>query len=366
MFLLLFIPIGYVTIQWLIWILAKPAPTNMVSQKVSIDLLVVGRDEAVHLEGLFKQISEEIGCLNKVIYVDDRSSDESLLMARKLAISHADKVRIIELNSEDGVSPKKSGIMAGVGISDADWIWMLDGDVRLPGGCISRKQKVLERAKTMVVAGPIRERVNPRNFWSVLSWLEQAMMNTLYKGSILSGRPLLCSGANLAFRRKWFLQQQPFRENLNLFSGDDLAILEACGESVIFDADEEGMIETMGPDSAGTFFNQRIRRAGKLRYTGKRMNRIFGLSTIIAGVFALAILPVLITFGSHFQRLISAGVLSIYLGVMLTACLRGAGQGPSPGKFRILLTGFIYPAFAMLVPVLIFTRKTTWKGRNIQ
>jgi len=330
-------------------------------------MLVVGRNEAGNLPTLFTQVEKEIEQLNCFIFVDDHSEDGSLEIAEKFASRHPGRVLVLKAEGRENFSPKKSGILTGLRSSKSEWVWLIDADVRLRQGSIHHKRLLLTEVASDVVAGPVIEIEAGNNLWSCLSSVEQAMMNTLYRGSINLGRPLLCSGANLAFRRRWFEDRAPFDLNGHLYSGDDLAILEASGNSIIFDDHRLSMVETIGPRDLRAFYRQRIRRAGKLRHTGSTGTKVFGLFSLAAGLICLIYFPVRLLGGDLTEKIIVGTSLVSYLGVMTAACIKGYHGEPRDffGVLKTLLAGYFYPIFTGIIPLLIFTNRVSWKGRAI-
>jgi len=365
MFFITLIPLLYTIGQWFYWIISKPRKTEAGITPTSLDILIISRNEAKNLPRLLSQIRQEIGKLNKLILVDDQSEDNSIEIARCFAKEEGSSVMVISNQAELGKSPKKSAIITGVSQSNADWIWMIDADTIIKPGSITHKIEALKKTGSMLLVGPVVEETENAGLWSMLSGIEQSLMNTLYRGSIYRGRPLLCSGANLAFRRKWFLEKNPFQNNLSIFSGDDLAILETAGNSVNFDIGRESVVKTIGPVSGSEFYEQRIRRAGKLRFMGKSYLKIFGLTSIYSGITCLFILPWFLFSGTTLERISAASLLILYILVMGKASNAGYGNERNPGILKTLLIGYIYPLFVLCIPLLIFRGNINWKGRSI-
>jgi cellulose synthase/poly-beta-1,6-N-acetylglucosamine synthase-like glycosyltransferase len=363
MLIIVLLPVYCILIQWIVWLNSKPGRLNPISQLRSLDILIIARNESCNLPLILSQISKEINEIERLIIVDDQSEDDTLGIAEAFCVQHPSKVKVVSTQAAPGISPKKAAILEGLRHSGSEWVWMCDADIRLQKGSISHKKNMISRADSEVVAGPVAEITDGSNFWELLSAVEQSMMNTLYEGSINLGAPMLCSGANLAFRRQWFQEASPFGGNLHIFSGDDLAILEASGNSVIFDSSKEAMAETRGPKSMRLFFMQRARRAGKLRYTGRSRTKFFGLMSLFSGIICLTAVPSYIIFGNTYERMVAGTSLLLYLVVMFKASRNGnLGRAPA-GMVNTLIAGYLYPAFASLVPILVFSGKTSWKGR---
>jgi cellulose synthase/poly-beta-1,6-N-acetylglucosamine synthase-like glycosyltransferase len=87
-------------------------------------------------------------------------------------------------------------------------------------------------------------------------------------GSAALGYPVMCNGANLAYRRTAFFQTGGFRDNIRHASGDDQFMMSAIRKqfgkrSLVFNADPLSRVSTEPEATAGGFLNQRLRWVSK-------------------------------------------------------------------------------------------------------
>ncbi|MDH7516622.1 MAG: glycosyltransferase family 2 protein, partial [Bacteroidota bacterium] len=93
------------------------------------------------------------------------------------------------------------------------------------------------------------------------------------------GRPRLCNGANLAYRRASFDRIGGFAGHRNIASGDDEFLVQSIvyrqGGRVVFATADKAIVRCRPSQSLGAFLAQRARWASKgLRYTDGRF-RVF-------------------------------------------------------------------------------------------
>ncbi|MFM7729451.1 MAG: hypothetical protein ACKO6L_00265, partial [Flavobacteriales bacterium] len=74
----------------------------------------------------------------------------------------------------------------------------------------------------------------------------------------LGGQPILCNGANLAYRKELYTSFHNIREDWNLASGDDFFLLEYAKEVVWIHDTLAGVMICAEPTLSG-FMHQRVR-----------------------------------------------------------------------------------------------------------
>jgi poly-beta-1,6-N-acetyl-D-glucosamine synthase len=95
------------------------------------------------------------------------------------------------------------------------------------------------------------------------------IMGTTAGGAAL-GYPVMCNGANLAYRRHAFFQTGGFSENVRYASGDDQFMMNAIRNrfgktSLVFNPDPLSSVSTEPEKNLKGFLNQRIRWVSKSR-----------------------------------------------------------------------------------------------------
>jgi len=99
----------------------------MASNMPKLDIIIPGRNEAENLPELVGRIDSALAPHNipySIIFVDDHSIDNS----KRIAIALADKYPLI-YHSNQNQSGKAHAILAGVELSKAPYVAMLDADL---------------------------------------------------------------------------------------------------------------------------------------------------------------------------------------------------------------------------------------------
>jgi cellulose synthase/poly-beta-1,6-N-acetylglucosamine synthase-like glycosyltransferase len=114
------------------------------------------------------------------------------------------------------------------------------------------------------VAGPVAER-DSNTFFAKMEQLEFLGLITTAAGLIGSGRPIICNGANLAYRKDAFIAIDGF--NTESSSNDDESLMNKIVHrkigKVVFAPEADGVVTTNSSNTISTFFRQRIRWANK-------------------------------------------------------------------------------------------------------
>jgi hypothetical protein len=107
-------------------------------------------------------------------------------------------------------------------------------------------------------------------------------------GCIGRGRPTMCNGANLAYRRATFHEVGGYADNLGLASGDDEFLLHKIHQrypaGVRFLAQAEAVVDTPAPATLRALLRQRVRWASKFPHYRPAAPRQLALLVVGANV----------------------------------------------------------------------------------
>jgi poly-beta-1,6-N-acetyl-D-glucosamine synthase len=89
-------------------------------------------------------------------------------------------------------------------------------------------------------------------------------------GAALAGKPFICNGANLAYRKDAFLKVNGYQGNERFISGDDVFLMHKIKEefgsrAISFALDRNAIVRTFPAPGFRAFLNQRIRWASKTK-----------------------------------------------------------------------------------------------------
>jgi len=173
-------------------------------------------------------------------------------------------LRIIRLDSGETGS-KKRALSKAIHSTNAEWIITSDADTHNRPGWIDTLRLQM-KPETDFIAAPVF--VSPENrLIAQFSQCESLCLWTIALASQFLRAPLLCSGANLAFRRQAFLDSGGYDEHLNMPSGDDVLLMHQLWKrnprSITCCVDKDAACFTTAPENWAAWFKQRRRWISK-------------------------------------------------------------------------------------------------------
>ncbi|MEM9896689.1 MAG: glycosyltransferase, partial [Bacteroidota bacterium] len=267
-------------------------------------------------EGNISQILQDLECqkLDKsqfdVIVVDDHSSDTTCETVRSIISRSKLTISLIELADFSKISGKKSAISEGVKHAATEIIFTTDADCRLQ----SRMLEVIREsfgANTKLLAGPVQ--MIGKGVFHQMQALEFSLLMSVGAVTIEKNIPVMCSGANLSFRRSVFLEVGGYSDNLHIPSGDDEFLLYSIwnkfGDGLAFLKSSDAIVTTPSHRDLSSFWNQRIRWTSKWKTNRNSKVQIAAICFFLDQLFFLSAL--LMTFLGMFDWLLVATIFIV-------------------------------------------------------
>jgi cellulose synthase/poly-beta-1,6-N-acetylglucosamine synthase-like glycosyltransferase len=362
--LLLLLLFFYLIFLWSIWrgLSSLPNPTSDATPFLSV--IIPARNEERNIEGCLHQLVQQSYDRNnfEIIVVDDHSQDKTSQIAARLAGSIANpKITVVSL--QDG-SGKPAAIAYGISQSRGEIILCTDADCAVATMWVESMVNCFEPGVAFV-AGPVFEQASS-SLLSRLQAIEYLSLTTTAAGLIGSGKPIICSGASIGFRKSAFTLMNGFGDHASSCDDETLMqrmVLRNIG-TVIFNRDASAIVSTEPLSEFSEFWRQRIRWASKKgRYEDSAIFRrllllyCFFLALFVTGICALVVpilrLPVVV--------IVLLKVLADWL--VLSRGARLFRQPLSLGQFLIAeLFHVPYIAVAGLIGQFSSLR---WKDRNL-
>ena len=269
-----------------------PSSESSTSRLPKVSLIIPARNEEDSVsQCLQSAIAQQYPPdLLEILLINDHSEDHTEAIA-KTYFPDNPQLQIL-LNEGQG---KKAAIATGIRHSTGEIILQTDAD------CTSDPEWVISMVRyfsdeTAMVSGPVRLNFQPSVFQQ-LQALESMGLIGLGAGSIARGRPNMCNGANLAYRKSVFLQVNGFEGIDQVASGDDELLLQKihlAGYEIRFARDPKAIVSTPAMKNWLSFKRQRLRWVSKARaYIDKSINRIQLISYL-----GFCLFPALIIAGS--------------------------------------------------------------------
>ncbi|MEI8004755.1 MAG: glycosyltransferase [Bacteroidota bacterium] len=259
------------------------------------------------------EISVIAGCLDglavqdyppelfEIIVSDDFSEDYTAEKVRHWAGEHPG-LKLTLLTGGSNIKEnqgKKKAIERAVVAADGNIILCTDADTVHGKSWIKSIASAFSRQEVNMVLAPVGF-TGEKGVFQKIQVMEFLGIMGITAGSANLGFPLMCNGANLAYRKQAFVETGGFSGNSNFHSGDDQFLMMKFrnlygGSSVIFLQDKEAITLTVPCKNLNDFMEQRIRWVSKSR--GYKDPAV-----IIAG---------LLTFGFHFL-ILAGGIIGIF------------------------------------------------------
>jgi poly-beta-1,6-N-acetyl-D-glucosamine synthase len=240
-----------------------------------ISVIVPFRNESANILTVLNSLENQSYPKEKfeIIFVNDDSSDNGLELLLNTKVPENVKVLSVPKDYQT-YQFKKRAIQYGIKNSRGELIVTTDAD------CIHDREWLSVLAgsfepETGFVSAPVEFESNG-SFFSDFQKIEFAGLIISGAGLIGAGRPLICNGANIAYRRIAFELVNGFEHPVNLTSGDDEILMQKIFRSkkfkIKFIADRGAVVKTDPSETIEKFFMQRQRWASKsLFYSDKKL-----------------------------------------------------------------------------------------------
>jgi cellulose synthase/poly-beta-1,6-N-acetylglucosamine synthase-like glycosyltransferase len=351
-----------VLLVWLAQNWPKNNPNRQSAKDLpSVTLVIPFRNELNNLPNLISQLSaiDHLGL--EILLIDDQSEDGSFDFLQEKTRSDAR----IQLARSTGIG-KKEAIEFGVKASKSELILCSDADCMFPKDWVTQMISPFLDSKIQLVAGPVMG-VGTRTFFERFQQIEWSSILLVTHYFFSKKKPLMCSGANLAYRKSAFEAVGGYRDNKNHLSGDDEFLLKGIRgvfgpESCVYLPYLENLVYTQSQQSVFELVNQRIRWASKW----KAHRDILHAASAIFSVFVqLVWMGSLVLLGVEYWGIMTFLVVWFgknwaerhALGRVLTTLV---GNFPF---LDFLKTAIIHPLYVILVGLGAIRGKFTWKGR---
>jgi len=227
--------------------------------------------------------------LFEIILVDDHSTDGSSELAAQL-VSDFPKVSCIQNNAKG----KKAALELGISKAQGELIVTADADCIYPSNWLSTLIDYYETHQPNLIIGPMELKTG-KSFFQKFQALEYVSLMGSTAGAAGIGRPIMCNGANLAFKKEVYQQfSNPFKREYT--SGDDVFLLHQFKKldatKIHYLKSPEALVLTSGTSSIKEFFKQRFRWTSKApgykdADTIITATLVFGVSLLISVGIAL-------------------------------------------------------------------------------
>lgn len=249
----------------------------------SFSIIVAARNEEKNIARLLDSLSQLDYPEEKfeIIVVDDRSTDSTKKIADIGAAHHSNLKVISILKNETEMPHKKNALRTGIAVARFDYLAFTDADCVVPQLWLKRLSEHFTD-DAGIVAGYSPFEFTERNglFPSFLRYEE--LKGSLYAAAATgNGTPYLCTGRNLAYRKKAYDEVGGFEKIKHSVSGDDDLFLQLVSRATSWNArymtDPDSYVRTVPPATFSAFVHQRARHISASKHYNPTIKLSLGL-----------------------------------------------------------------------------------------
>jgi len=304
------------------------------------------------------------------LFVDDASSDESV----KLINSELEKSEIsfkILTNQRQSKSPKKDAIVTAIQQANFDWIVTTDADCMVPSTWLKVFAEFSQQQATQMMVAPVSYASVNDSFLEHFQILDFLSLQGSTVGGFGIGKPFLCNGANLAYKKETFLELNGFDGNSDIASGDDIFLFEKFIQSypneVLFLKSKAAIVTTFPLESWNDVIEQRVRWAAKSSSYNLWFAKFVGLIVFLMNFGFLFVIGWTLLNPYNWSDLLIIVSLKMIIDARLIIDTSHYYRGKKERVRNLAFASLLYPFFSVYVATsALLSKGYRWKGRNFE
>lgn len=192
-----------------------------------------------------------------------------------------------------------------------------------------------------------------RGFVSLFGMLEFSALQAISESAVVAGRPVMCSAANMSFRRETYLRQAgELRPDIP--SGDDMFLLHAvirAGGVIRYAGSSAAAVETASAVTAAALLRQRARWASKSFHYSNAATLTLAAATAACNTAVTAAAAAAVISPGHIPLLATLYGIKVLPDYLIIAHNIKKRDGKMP-LITFLLSELIYPFYFMTVAII--------------
>ncbi|MBN1109055.1 MAG: glycosyltransferase [Bacteroidales bacterium] len=303
--LILVIPYIYIFSRIYVSLRRKNPFSLITDTGIRLSVVTACRNEEQNISYLLSDIAGQDydPDLLEVIIIDDNSSDSTFQSASEfIGIRN---LRVLKNNGRG----KKEALITGIGAATGELIITTDADCRAGRQWLKTISSFYRTTRADMIIGPVSLRCK-KGFLRRFQELEFLALQGVTAGTAIAGNPVMCNGANLAFRRNIYIEHSG---NLHpeKVSGEDIFFLHSLKTDpevkIKWLESPEALVTTSGAPAWKSFLIQRARWISKTTAYSDTSTIILAIVTFVTNMLQ----PLLIVAG-----LFNAVYLQVFLIVL--------------------------------------------------
>lgn len=335
-----------------------------------MSILIIGRNEELRIEQCLNSISQNSypRDLYEIIFVDDHSIDDSVLIAQNLKIPNLSILHLsdFDLKLFQG-KYKKAAQYYGVLAASHELIIQTDADCVVPENWIERMSAGFNSSD--LVTGPIKI-INNSNVVSTWQTFENIGTMVLTFVGIRLKKWYSANGANMAYRRELFLNYCKKQSIGKHASGDDIFLINWAKKEkykVSFLLNSNAIVSTFPESTIQDLCSQRARWASKT--TSYERNGLKGIMSVLF-LFHVMILLLFVMaqlFGGSYIYMGLGAIILKWIGDTVLLYRAAPFFAERYDLIRSPLFTIIHSLYVVYAGIVgLFVSNYQWKGRSVK
>jgi len=252
------------------WFRLRVIELSAFTRTAKVSVIIAARNEEKNIGNCLRAIATQkfLSEFFEIIVVDDHSTDNTVNeINRVIASTQGIQIRLLQLTtSEQG---KKTAITRAILAAKNEWIVTTDADCIMARNWLNSLMAHADDSSVHMIMAPVLFK-KTKTVFGKLQELEFLSLIVSSAGAVSVGLPIMCNGANLAYRREAFYKTEGFASNKEFVSGDDIFLMMKIrkmygSRAIRFVKSNEAIVITDAIPAPGKFLNQRLRWVSKSR-----------------------------------------------------------------------------------------------------
>jgi len=339
--------------------------------EIGFSVIIPFRNEAQNLPQLLTSIKNLTYSKEQfeVLFVDDDSEDDSVEIIRQYLNDSGINYQILS-NQRSSNSPKKDAIKTAIQHAQFDWILTTDADCILPTEWLSTFDSFIQQKSSQMIVGPVSYASIDYSFSEHFQILDFLSLQGSTMGGFGIGKPFLCNGANLAYKKESFLNLHGFDGNDQIASGDDIFLFEKFvkkyPDQVHFLKSTSALVTTSPLKSWKEVIQQRTRWAAKSSSYSLLFAKLVGLLVFLMNLSMIVSFLLLLWNRQNFMVFAIVCLLKVAVDEQLISATSHFYRGKQKKLRDFGFASILYPFFSVYIAGRSIFVKYTWKGRKFK
>ncbi len=332
---------------------------------MSFSVVIPVRNEEANIRNVLSDLQTQTFDKSRfeVIVVDDFSTDSTWSILSEVRDNTSLDLKIAGLK-DPSTHGKKNALTSGIAEAKHEVILTTDADCRLHERWIDSYAKAFS-SQTQIVAGPVA--LEGQGVFAEMQITEFVGLIAFGGVTLSSNNPSMCSGANLGFKKKAFIEVGGYEGNIGIPSGDDefllYDIIKRYPRSGRFLKSESATVTTKTQPTFQQFLNQRSRWISKWKHNKNWKLRLTAVLFFIDYLLFLTVVTGTI-FGYFHATFMGVIIASRFLANYILLKKVSNFLGHSIVLKPLLLLQVLYPFHVLVMGLQSMFGGYTWKGRK--